>query len=377
MIYYDFKGILLQDKHRISDNISLTYHLDYYEDMQESSCPMISNSTIIFIAKNDPNSLNTKPNSKVKGSVLLMPLFNTPLFSILSDREKVNIKNEFFFHPPNTKEELIIYQLQSIEKHYIEFAFYKVHGGYVGSIDLEVRGVTDYSEYYTDISHNGKLIFFREIVDTSEAELDDSDEENYHYEYDGVREDGIVCEFIILRPQSVVQSRKNFLDNVNVQFVKQNTKARRAEVDEFSKCKFALKRLRVIKNINKYFGHNSKPAVTDSGALAYYDVVNKRLFFDTLEITDIVEGNLGINDLTNELEELSDFEWVPTNTGFIGYKRDKIFRVKVNIEKTEVNGEIVLKLKAQKPMQIGIIMNPYDMYIKTAYSCLTKDHIVI
>ena len=160
MIYYDFRGVLLQNKNKKkSSEVGLVYDLKYFEELSSATCPMISSNTIIFIGQLNPNSdTGTKP----KRSVLLMPLFNTPTFSILSDWERPSVVNEFFFHPPNSEQELIVYQIQVKHKPYIEFAFYKLDGKYVDSIRLSVEGVEDYRKFECDVSPNGKYMFYKE-----------------------------------------------------------------------------------------------------------------------------------------------------------------------------------------------------------------------
>lgn len=142
-------------------------------------------------------------------------------------------------------------------------------------------------------------------------------------------------------------------------------------------CYFALKLIRRFKDINKYFGKGCSPSLTNSGCLVYYDKEQGRLFYDSVEITDSIENRLTTNELTKEKESVQAFNWLDLESGFIGYKQDKIFYVNVDIEKYVENNELKILVYPKSPEQVGIKMNMYDLFIKEVYRCPDPTKIVI
>jgi hypothetical protein len=135
-------------------------------------------------------------NEKNKRIACLMPRFNDPKFSILSnlsDRKRKAIRNEFFFKPLNYSDELIVYQLQSDSNDYIEFSFYKNNGQYVNSIHHKVKGITNYGELVVKLSPDGKMLFYK---------IEVKDEENVFLRYDGM-----VYQFVMLRTKSEINKQ--------------------------------------------------------------------------------------------------------------------------------------------------------------------------
>ena len=111
--------------------------------------------------------------------------------------------------------------------------------------------------------------------------------------------------------------------------------------------------------------------------LTYYDREEGRLYFDTVEITDYVKNQLGINEVTGDYESIKAFKWVSTGSGFVGFKRSSIYYVLVEIDEYIENNEYHFNIKPKAPIQIGIEMNPYDLYIEKVYGCFDKNKIVI
>ena len=161
MIYHQFTGTLLQDKLTRNEEYVTKYDLNTPEKLKPVKSPLISDNTIVFIGQKSHGkktfTFNKTGVSRSKRTACLMPMFNTPTFTILSSRKRERIKNEFFFKPPNCEDELIVYQLQSSTKDHIEFAFFKTNGEYVSSINHQVKGVTNYEDFKLKVSPNGKL----------------------------------------------------------------------------------------------------------------------------------------------------------------------------------------------------------------------------
>ena len=97
---------------------------------------------------------------------------------------------------------------------------------------------------------------------------------------------------------------------------------------------FDLKIARIFKNVNKYFGDYT-PSVTSIGTLVntFYDY-NKgcaRLLYETFDLSNFIEGKLGVDDKTYEKFKISNFQWVCISPGFIGFKDDRAVFVKVDV----------------------------------------------
>ena len=158
MLYTGFSGYLLQNVQQVNENATSVYDFTPPEGLVSSEIPLISESTIVLIGVNNNRNNGLKGSTRVAS---LMPLFNYPKFSILSEKKRRTIRNEFFFKLPNSETELVVYQLQSEEKNYVEFSFYRTNGKYVNSIKLQVPGVKDYLNFEIKLSPNGKLLFYK------------------------------------------------------------------------------------------------------------------------------------------------------------------------------------------------------------------------
>lgn len=101
--------------------------------------------------------------------------------------------------------------------------------------------------------------------------------------------------------------------------------------------------------------------------MVYFDKENGRLFYDSVEITDTIENRLSKNEITGQYETIKAFHWIATNTGYIGYKDDKIFYVYVDVQRKVANNELHITVQPKEPIQIGIVMNTYDLYISQVY----------
>jgi hypothetical protein len=197
VMYYGFKGYLLQNMKYKNEELTTEYDLNLDEYLKPVDMPLISKDTIVFIGQahsyfKDKNSLYFE-KEKYKRVACLMPRFNEPNFLILSDRERKAIRNEFFFKPPNYSDELIVYQLQSGSKDYIEFSFYKTNGQYINSIHHKVENVTNYDELEVKLSPDGKMLFYK---------IEVKDEENEFLRYDGM-----VYQFVMLRTKSEINKQ--------------------------------------------------------------------------------------------------------------------------------------------------------------------------
>ena len=147
---------------------------------------------------------------------------------------------------------------------------------------------------------------------------------------------------------------------------------------------FDLKITRIFKNINKYFGDNT-PSVTSIGTLVStpYDY-NKgwtRLLYETFDLSNFIEGKLGVDDKTYEKYKISNFQWVLCSPGFIGYKDDRAVFVKVDVSigKTEEmvhnpvtnKGEVIEVMtilpKPSKVVQIDFILGSTELELLNVY----------
>lgn len=213
MVYEGFKGTILQSGQNKNEEAVTSYDLTFPNDSLAVGHPLISRNTIVFIGQKQHKVLSkTKALndgvSRSKRQACIMPMFNTPVFSILSGRKREAIINEFFFKPPNSEEELIVYQLQSDVKQYVEFAFYRTNGQYVDSIKLTIPGVRDYKKHNVSLSPNGKFIFT--IYPHVEEDNTERTETGlpvlaHNYSYKERRYDGKVYEIVALRKKSEIK----------------------------------------------------------------------------------------------------------------------------------------------------------------------------
>jgi hypothetical protein len=130
---------------------------------------------------------------------------------------------------------------------------------------------------------------------------------------------------------------------------------------------FGLKLLRVIEDIDGIFGEGANPSLTDTGSLAYYDEDESRVFFDTVDITDKIKHKLSRDEATSNYDLISDFTWLANSSGYIAYKSDKIFYIRVDVKTHVEENELKVSIKAREPMQLGIHLNAYELSITNVY----------
>ena len=86
-----------------------------------------------------------------------------------------------------------MYQLNRNDLGYVEFAFYEQNGKYHSSLDLEINGLSDYSNPNISVSPNGRYIFY--------VEEKESEENNRTNRKSGKELIGKVVEILSLRPK--------------------------------------------------------------------------------------------------------------------------------------------------------------------------------
>lgn len=266
----------------------------------------------------------------------------------------------------------------------ISLDLYKSTGEYIGTKDHKAVGVEPYSELRC--SPNGKYLYYKANYIAPEGGDEEGEQspvspqtarklkknkkdpyEREYYQYYRERKEGFVAEITLVRRRSEInkiqkQRQKvglNPQDNKKLQETKEKIMSSELMVD--------LKVVRVFKDINKYFGEYSSITITDLGSLANYDYTG-RLFYEKLEITKFVENKLGTNENLEKFK-ITDYRWVTIKAGFIAFKSDQAYFVKIDAEMVSKENLYKVKAKPSEVIPIDFIIGTANMEITDVYEC--------
>ena len=98
------------------------------------------------------------------------------------------------------------------------------------------------------------------------------------------------------------------------------------------------------------------------------DFVKKqqRLFFEDLELTDLVEGKLGFDEnFINYTPK--DYTWVCLKEGMIGYRSERIYYIRINVNSNSKGGLINVECKFKDVIPLNFALGKLDLSIKDIY----------
>lgn len=136
-----------------------------------------------------------------------------------------------------------------------------------------------------------------------------------------------------------------------------------------SKVEFELRPIRKFENLDTYFGTSFDPIITDLGSLALFNSVEHRLLYEQIELTSSIENQLGEDDKFNKLK-VADYEWRILQTGFLGFRADKIYYInlEVKVDRNSSESQYKIDVKYIKTIPISLILGEGELIVRNVFA---------
>jgi hypothetical protein len=348
------------------------------------------------------------------------------------------IKHEYYFYSLSINEEFIIHIVEdnygSLESGF-DIVLYRSDGDYVLTKRFKIE-----DEFHTlqsiNVSKDGRyLSILYNINDPDAPAPAENEEDNEGNKKKGRRDYYIpnvntslhVYELGFVRKRSTVKMIENYKNKLlhkdntdNTDNADKADKADKATVKEkykilSSEVMIDVKLVRKWENSSKYFGNYSHPFITNN--LTHYSTSNEyvradddaegdnvitveyiygdeyqnikggiqvgdkvmqtiRLFYEDKEVTKNVEGKLGTDENGTNYKTI-DYEWIGLKNGFIGYRHDKVFYIRMKVVKELKDNMVVVTAKFKEVIQIDIILAKLDLSIAGVCECPDPNKILI
>ena len=100
------------------------------------------------------------------------------------------------------------------------------------------------------------------------------------------------------------------------------------------------------------------------------------IYFNKLKLTRYVKGLLG-EDENIKSYSAKDYKWTPLEKGYIAYRVNQAYFVKVKTIMNVENNRLSIETKTDRVIPINLILVTNDLYISDVYSCNNPNKIVL
>ena len=105
-------------------------------------------------------------------------------------------------------------------------------------------------------------------------------------------------------------------------------------------------------------------------------IEEKRIFFEDQEITNNVRKKLGVDENYKPFKT-NDYTWIALKNGFIAFREDRLYFIRMKVERETKNELIEVKAQFKDCKKIGFIIGKLDLRIMNVHECQDSSKILI